>query len=79
MEETYTLKDLVTGTFKLASADDIARIEEVEALNLKSVKGRTKAYVHVGLFNYLFNDNLKEAIGQKIRTDLPGVSYRFRM
>jgi hypothetical protein len=70
MEQKITLRDLNGSKTVLLRYLDVVNIEEVKSIELYVDSYKSEFKVNIGLYNYLFNDELKSAITRRIKADL---------
>lgn len=72
-DKQYSLKDIAEDKFVLLNEGDMLNIEGVTALTTRYSEGELKIItIHVGIWNYLFGNDVKTALSSKLRKDIPG-------
>jgi len=67
----FTVKDIVSGKFKLMNEFDLLKIEDVNSIKIfKKERSSKVVTINLDVFDYLFSTDLKKVLKISVKNDL---------
>ena len=67
----FTVKDIVSGKFKLMNEFDLLKIEDVNSIKIfKKERSSKVVTINLDVFDYLFSTDLKKVLKTSVKNDL---------